>query len=50
MSGQASGSEAILLLHGQPGSGRDWARVVALFDSDTVALAPDGLPSTIRTA
>lgn len=36
-----SSSDAILLLHGQPGSGRDWARVIALLDTDTPALAPD---------
>ncbi|HEY3945518.1 MAG TPA: alpha/beta fold hydrolase [Solirubrobacteraceae bacterium] len=36
-----SSSDAILLLHGQPGSGRDWARVIALLDPDTPALAPD---------
>lgn len=41
MNGPASGSEAILLLHGQPGSGRDWERVVALLGPDTSALAPD---------
>jgi pimeloyl-ACP methyl ester carboxylesterase len=34
-------TEAILLLHGQPGSGRDWARVVALLDPGRPAFAPD---------
>lgn len=34
-------SDAILLLHGQPGSGRDWARVVDLLDPDTRTVAPD---------
>jgi pimeloyl-ACP methyl ester carboxylesterase len=41
MSRQAPGSKAILLLHGQPGSGRDWSRVLAVLDRDTPALAPD---------
>ncbi|MGN6167408.1 MAG: alpha/beta fold hydrolase [Solirubrobacteraceae bacterium] len=36
-----SSADALLLLHGQPGSGRDWARVVALLDPNTRTLAPD---------
>jgi pimeloyl-ACP methyl ester carboxylesterase len=41
MSGRGPVPEAFLLLHGQPGSGRDWERVVALLDPDTLALTPD---------
>ncbi len=31
----------VLLLHGQPGSAGDWARVTALLDSDFLVVAPD---------
>jgi pimeloyl-ACP methyl ester carboxylesterase len=32
---------AVLLLHGQPGSAGDWARVTALLDNDFLVVAPD---------
>jgi hypothetical protein len=41
MSGQGPESEAFVVLHGQPGTGHDWARVVALLDHETPAVAPD---------
>ncbi len=41
MSGRAPGAGTILLLHGQPGSGRDWAPVLALLDRGTEALPLD---------
>jgi pimeloyl-ACP methyl ester carboxylesterase len=41
VSGFAPPLEAVLLLHGQPGSARDWARVLAQLDPGIQVLAPD---------
>ncbi len=37
----APSRRAVLLLHGQPGNGRDWDRVLARLDRDVETLTPD---------